>query len=329
MYTIDKMTLLFRKVMGVDRRVVFRDLSKISPNERAAKSRVINFYSSVDNVGNYLPVLAIHKSLNQSLDCWNVHDRSIDFEFINNNYRCAIVGGAGLLHQVFANFWNQMLNKCEIPFIVWGVGGCFPDRDKIPLDVIDLMSKAVNRAELINIRDEFTARFFGINDYYLTACPTLGLLQDYKNESKRNITSKKIIYSPHEGLITPKEDVEIRGLIKRNYKKYALVDNIQRKNNGLWDIIKSYLESELVITSRLHGAIIAWSLDIPFVALSRDEKMREFGRLYAPNRVTSYIDEMLGIADKRDVANNAFALNEVKDFTKLAVKWVYDYANIR
>ncbi|MEQ8924213.1 MAG: hypothetical protein RLO81_00285, partial [Fulvivirga sp.] len=68
-------------------------MSKIPIELRYPKSKVIQFYSAFGNIGNYLPVLAIQKMMNTEFDTWDIHDPFIDFDFINNNYKVAIVGG--------------------------------------------------------------------------------------------------------------------------------------------------------------------------------------------------------------------------------------------
>jgi hypothetical protein len=60
---------------------------------------------------------------------------------------------------------------------------------------------------------------------------------------------------------------------------------------GLHLIARRYCGSSLVITSRLHGAIISYALGIPYVAVDRDTKITEFARIYG-NGVAVTIDEI-------------------------------------
>jgi hypothetical protein len=43
-------------------------LNDISKGARVVKSKTLQFYSANRNIGNYLPVLAIHQMLDQELD---------------------------------------------------------------------------------------------------------------------------------------------------------------------------------------------------------------------------------------------------------------------
>ena len=108
------------RFVGADRRVRFRDLARIPHERRQAATKILNFYSAVGNIGNYLPVLGIRKMLGCEPDTWNMHDRTIDFEFINRQYRCVVIGGAGLLDKGFEPFWSTFSRDCRLPTIIWG-----------------------------------------------------------------------------------------------------------------------------------------------------------------------------------------------------------------
>ena len=68
-----------------DHRRKLNDFSNISSDLRAEKvsSPVMQFYSSNDNIGNYLPVLGIQEMLELPTDTWCIHDRNIDFDGCN------------------------------------------------------------------------------------------------------------------------------------------------------------------------------------------------------------------------------------------------------
>ena len=99
-------------------------LNDISKGKRIVKSSTLQFYSANRNIGNYLPVLAIHQMLDQVLDVWNIHKTPVDWEFVHKNYTEVIVGGAGLLHAVFEKFWVDLDKNCKLPITIWGIGVC-------------------------------------------------------------------------------------------------------------------------------------------------------------------------------------------------------------
>ena len=61
-----------------DRRCRFYDLRRVPAEKRKTRSEVIQFYSSANNIGNYLPVLGIQEMAGKETDCWCIHDRRID-----------------------------------------------------------------------------------------------------------------------------------------------------------------------------------------------------------------------------------------------------------
>ena len=281
--------------------VKLRDLSTIAQNKMVPNSQILNFYSAANNIGNYLPTLAIHNYLDQSLDCWNVHDKNIDYDFINKNYKLIIIGGAGLLHPCFESFWLKFSQECRIPHIVWGVGACVPDelilKDGAILNFFQqkALREAISRAQLVNLRDEWTAELVGAQDAIITPCPTLKLLSNYSSEvsgySEQKGT-KKILYAPHYELMTPDEEIKLQNFVNNWDASVHVTENNELPWRGMWRLIDKYLESDLVVTSRLHGAIIAWSLGVPFLALSKDKKMSEFSRLFAKGGVAFNTDEL-------------------------------------
>lgn len=316
--------------IGFDRSVLFNDLSQFRPTARENKSEVLNFYSAANNIGNYLPVIAIHRKLGGNIDCWNVHDDHIDYEYINKTYKSIVVGGAGLFHPVFNRFWDDFSEKCTLPFIIWGVGGCFPDNMNSSPNLkklggnffCDGMTRALRNAELVNVRDYITADIIARDDVSVTACPTLMLLKNYGASKVRNI-SYNVTYAPHFGLISKEDDTKIKNALTEKFGPVYFTENKQSMRFGLWDVIEKYKASDLVVTSRLHGAIIAWSLGVPFLALSRDKKLDGFAKLAGlEDIVFRDVDELLSNLEKVKVLTNDKYYKDTVDFSDTAHNWV-------
>lgn len=326
-------SILYKTLVG-DRRCKLYDLSKLKPQERKAKSSIIQFYSSVDNIGNYTPVLGIQKMLSQNTDTWCIHDKQIDFDFINRHYKCAIIGGAGLLHQSFDHFWSKFLQECKLPSIIWGVGVCLPDKSGVRMDVQDstansgverkTIAEVAKRCDLINVRDDLTAEYYGLKNADISACPTIAFLEEFSASVDKN--SQGVLYSSHEELVSESDKQEIKNTIAKSITGFRYTDNIQRTFIGLNDIIDDfYCNSQLVITTRLHGAIIAYGLGIPYIAIARDAKLRDFCRIYGNGIGVQSIEEL------KDLLNNftldsiqlkPIAIEPVLKFGELAKRWV-------
>jgi polysaccharide pyruvyl transferase WcaK-like protein len=93
-------------------------------------------------------------------------------------------------------------------------------------------------------------------------------------------------------------------------KDVIFTDNIQTASEGLIDILKYYLSSKLVVTSRLHGAIISYSLGTPYISIARDKKIRSFVKDYGNGDI---------IEDIRDLKNHQLYTN-VDRYTSSSIK---------
>ncbi len=273
---------------GWDRRVQFDNLPTSESDKHTAD--IIQFYSSYDNIGNYLPVLGIRQMLDRRPDVCCAHRSDIDFEYVNKEYKCAIIGGAGLLHKSFSQFWTQIKKECNIPIVVWGVGVCLPD-DNPEVAKKEAVSDVFEKAELVNVRDSLTASIYKADAISVSVCPTVVFLDQFKDQAD---TNENILVSWHKGLMTEKENEEVIDYVK-SYSNNSVIftDNVQRPSEGLIDILERYyLNSKIVVTSRLHGAIIAYGLDIPYISIAKDEKLRSFVDDYGNGKIVEHVDDL-------------------------------------
>lgn len=297
-----------------DRRVTFRSLDRITSRRRTAHTAGIQFYSGHPNIGNYLPVLGIHRMLGHALDAWNIHHRPIDFAFVNKNYNYAVIGGAGLLHAVFEPFWKSFAEECRVPYVVWGVGGCFPDAPPLQAVPPEIARPVLQAAELVNLRDVKTADFYDVPTARISACPTVIYLRDLR--TKRRPEAGLAVFSSHEPLVGALASKETAIRLQKLFQEVRVTDNVQSRTVGLQDIVaRFYLPSEVVVTTRLHGAIIAYGLNIPYVAIARDEKVRDFHRLYRNGIVIETLDQLEdAILGSKSVDTSSIAYEPVERF---------------
>ncbi|MFO1488659.1 MAG: polysaccharide pyruvyl transferase family protein [Verrucomicrobiota bacterium] len=298
-----------------DRRLLFRDLSQ---GERTPRSRVIQFYSAAPNIGNYLPVAAIHEMVGQPLDCWNVHDPHIDYDFIHRHYRAAVIGGAGLLHPAFNRFWRDFAERCRLPFVMWGLGGCFPDGSQEPL-ARESVKRALPRCLACNVRDDVTAETFGLKNAIITACPAV--LYVANNFPALPGAQEQVLFADHAELTGPQLSGEIRKHLSQQFRgKFLHTDNEQTPAFGTGDIIRErYQKSRFVVATRLHGAIIAYALRIPYIALAADEKLRALGLHYGNGLVINSLAELPEALGKvESVPRRELAMEGIREFGRKA-----------
>jgi len=275
-------------------------LNDISKGKRVVKSKTLQFYSACRNIGNYLPVLAIHQMLDQELDTWNVHQSPVDWEFVHKNYDQVIIGGAGLLHSVFKRFWIDLDKNCKLPIIIWGIGVCLPDNDLVKGVPKTVVQSVFNRASFANVRDELTRDFYELKtDISITACPTLVYVANQFNVVPKSDSGKRILHSSHVELEPTGAAGEIERVIKESGFVYNFTDNIESTKNSLKKNLMMYQDCDYVVTTRLHGAIIAYAFNRPYIAISFDPKIAAFNKLYGgglcitklsqlPNALSSY-----------------------------------------
>ncbi|NLD35998.1 MAG: polysaccharide pyruvyl transferase family protein [Desulfatiglans sp.] len=308
-----------------DSRIKFYDLSTLVKQQRVPKSKTIQFYSAVNNIGNYTPILGIRKIIQTHPDTWNIHDKNIDFKFINENYTHAIIGGAGLLHPCFSSFWRKYAEECRLPTVIWGVGICLPlystgwekeDKKKV---------RAVfSQADLVNVRDEITVDYFDIKNANIGPCPTIAYLSDFLTYKH---PSKHLLYSFHDEILSSDKSEILYKQIQTKTKSTVLrTDNIQYRFQGIQKILKKlYCKSSLVVSTRLHGAIFAYGLGIPYIVFPVDNKIIDFQKIYK-NGLIIGIEEFDNIKDLDAICNNIkineIRLDSVLNFGKLVKEWL-------
>lgn len=302
-----------------DQRTKFYDLSKVS--HKKPKSNIIQFYSSIDNIGNFLPVLGIQQMLGEKPDTWCAKG-TVDWDFVNKQYKCGIIGGAGFFHKSFEPFWKSLRDHCKIPLIIWGVGICLPDKDPVAVDK-EIVKQASLKCDLINVRDNFTAEYYNFENASITACPCIVYLQNIKNPESEK---EHILYSHHDELISTYGQQKIAEIIKKTGFNYKTTSNYQTPSLGLEQILSNhYLKSNVIVTSRLHGAIIAYALGIPYIMIARDKKLNEFHTTYGNGICINTIEELTPILKNKTYESlelHPIALQPVLAFGEHAKAWV-------
>lgn len=313
----DYLKSLYHQLVAEDRRYHLKNLAKIKSGQRRSESKILNFYSGTHNIGDIIPVLGIRRMLNETPDVWSMLDRNIDFDFINRNYSRVIIGGAGLLDFVFERFWNRLLHECKLPITIWGVG---ITSGKTSPDYLKTINSIGKRCDLINVRDNLTAEIFGFDDPSITVCPCTVYLQDYKDRVDR--TSNSLLYSSHERSISVEEKKKIKAVLAKSAPNYRFSDHVQYSHLGLEEIIEEYYcNSGFVLTSRLHGAIIAYGLGIPYLAIDRAPKTNSFVREYGNGLMTDNLDEI------GEIVRNRKEIVADLDLQPIAIQPVIDFGN--
>jgi polysaccharide pyruvyl transferase WcaK-like protein len=231
--------------------------------------------------------------LDQELDTWNIHKSPVDWGFVHKNYTAVIVGGAGLLHSVFEKFWVDLEKNCKLPIIIWGIGVCLPDNDQVKGVPKQVVQSVFSKAKFANIRDELTRDFYELDpSISITACPTLvHIANNFKVEAKK-VSGNKVLHSSHVDLEPTSTTPQIKQIIQDAGFNYSFTENIESEKYPLKKILNMYQESDYVITTRLHGAIIAYAFKRPYIAISFDPKVAAFNKLYGGGVCITSVNEL-------------------------------------
>ncbi|CAB4742920.1 MAG: hypothetical protein F2846_02375 [Actinobacteria bacterium] len=293
------------------------DISKVPSDSRKRKSDTLQFYSANRNIGNYLPVLAIHEMLDETLDTWNIHKSPVDWGYVHANYSRVIIGGAGLLHSVFEKFWVDLEKNCKLPITIWGIGVCLPDNDEVKGVPKEVVKRVFAKSKFANVRDELTRDFYELDsEISITACPTLVYVSNHFDVAEKRI-GNRVLHSSHVDLEPNDQTPIIRDSIERAGFEYAFTPNIESAENGLNRILKLYQDTNYVVTTRLHGAIIAYAFRRPYIAISYDPKITAFHKLYGGGVCIKNPNELaraLISEDFKEESNYQIELDRVREF---------------
>ncbi len=259
------------------------------------KGRVVYIYANKRNVGDYISHKGIRLLIGHSgVDLYCSKAWISEFEkYINkahDSQKVAVIGGGGLLQPAFEDFWEKLLSS-KIKFYCIGIGINFMNGR--PLLKEELLREIVSRSEMCIVRDNFTfnklSNLLGecsLSKLRLTACPSINFVNYLKknNRLKQKAAQKTLVHVFHPS------DLRLIGanieLIRQNVMAYANSRSLEyvetdNMSNDHINSISLINNAELVVSSRLHGCIIAFSCQKRFIPLVCDNKTREFVESHA------------------------------------------------
>ena len=239
-------------------------------------------YANQSNVGDWLSAQGI-QSLLAPLQ---VTEHFCDAPFVPDTLKhlakaterdFILIGGGGLFMDYFAPFWEGFREVAtRVPFCIWGAGCCDMKREQTRLPA-KLLEEIVSRSRLCVVRDELTRHLMaGARLPPAVPCPTLvavpsspidkrGLLHvDHYDNVGAEIYEQMVMVSEQFAKETGRPCQQTNNLIAAGHR------GALRKTLGL------YSASDLVLTSRLHGCLIAVAMGRRFLAVSADHKVESF-----------------------------------------------------
>lgn len=167
-----------------------------------------------------------------------------------------------------------------MPITIWGIGVCLPENDEVKGVSKAVVQRVFEKSKFANVRDELTRDFYELeSEISITACPTLVYVSNHFDVAEKRI-GNRVLHSSHVDLEPNDQTPIIRDAIEKAGFEYAFTPNIESAENGLNRILKLYQDTNCVVTTRLHGAIIAYAFRRPYIAISYDPKIGAFQKLY-------------------------------------------------
>jgi polysaccharide pyruvyl transferase WcaK-like protein len=194
-----------------------------------------------------------------------------------------IIGGGGIIKDYFRKYWLDILKykkKRNYKIYIFGIGVC--DHKHVSKSTVfeeRLIKEIINNSKISYLRPPIPIKDHRIKE---TFCPSM--LYIYNKYKNNNIPIKnQLLYVSHAGLVGKNIDLKIIKLLKEYCKEkglsYFQVSNIARNKDGVESIMRKYLSSKIIVTSRLHGYIIGRSLGKKVVAISKDHKIEGFASI--------------------------------------------------
>jgi polysaccharide pyruvyl transferase WcaK-like protein len=179
--------------------------------------------------------------------------------------------------------------------------------------------KLSSKSIFINLRDHLTKNHYNFNDAVVSCCPCILYLQKFKNIIDNN--AHKVLYSCHPHLVKDIDNKKIINAIKEVVPNdiYLYTDHSYNRKKPIQEevdktILNYYCKSKLVVTTRLHGAIIAYALGIPYIAIPYDKKITAFYKDYGNGLIVENIKDLpKAIQSYKNIEIKEIKLKEVQN----------------
>jgi hypothetical protein len=241
-------------------------------------------YANQSNVGDWLSALGIQSRL----AAFEVQEHFCDGPFAAatlEKLRSAspgdlvVIGGGGLFMDYFAEFWDGFQSIAErVPFVIWGVGACDLKRQRSRLSPARLQD-IVRRARLCVVRDDLTRELVGLDTLAPPlVCPSVLAVPTMTGGGPM------LLHADHYDSIGAdnfERLVEIAAeFARRTGRSLRRTNNLINRGRltELRRIVALYAAADLVLSSRLHGCIIALAAGRRVLAISGDRKVESFMR---------------------------------------------------
>jgi polysaccharide pyruvyl transferase WcaK-like protein len=261
-------------------------------------------FANRSNIGDWLSARGI-QSLLSPLE---VEQHLIDEPFVDETLaRLAeadsddliIIGGGGLFMDYFEPFWRgfQPIAR-RVPFCLWGVGYCDLKLEK-SLPKLSLIEPLIKQSSLCVVRDSVTRdRLKGCLLPEPVVCPSVALIDEqpvggYGVLHVDNYSTAGVV--AYDAMCEAAE-----AFAARTGRKCRQTNNLISAANehALRSTLDLYAASDVILSSGLHGCIIAVAMGRRVLAVSGDYKIEAFMQAAGLSDWVCDITEVASLADR-------------------------------
>jgi polysaccharide pyruvyl transferase WcaK-like protein len=251
-------------------------------------------FANKSNIGDWLSALGIQ----QLLSPLPVIEHLCDEPFVDqtlsalqhtSEHDLIVIGGGGLFMDYFAPFWTGLRDlRPRAKLCLWGVGYCDlkAEPSHPPLDVV----VEVLRASVISVvRDNLTRNYLG-TDIVEPPVPCPSMVAIEPSPAGWGVLHVDN-YTTAGAAAFEEMDAVCRDFSRATGRPYRRTNNRIDREVDLKKILSLYEASDIVVSSALHGCIIAVAMGKPVCAVSGDRKIEAF------MNVTGLCDWVLEVAE--------------------------------
>ncbi len=244
-------------------------------------SRLLQVYANRSNVGDWLSAMGVRSLLPEG----ETEELLCDGPFVPETLeRLAaagpgdgvLIGGGGLFMEYFRPFWEGFAEIAgRAPFAVWGAGYVDLKAEETRLPPV-LLRPILARARVVAVRDALTRDLLDLPGTLLSPCPSALAVPVPETDGHGVLHSAN--YTTAGPASYEATRAAARAFAEATGRRYRETNNRIEADSraGLAAVLDLYARSDVVVSSRLHGCIIALAMGRRLVAISGDRKIESF-----------------------------------------------------
>jgi len=187
-----------------------------------------------------------------------------------------VIGGGGLFMNYFTPFWEGFKTiASHVPFCIWGVGYCDEKREPTCISE-DLLAEVISKSKFTVVRDELSRMHLARCSLpEPVACPSINVIPPLPPGFGLLHVDN---YTTAGADVFDAMDASGREFARLTGRQYRRTNNRIPSGSqfALEDTLRKYAQSDVVLTSGLHGCVIALVMGRKVIAVSGDLKLESF-----------------------------------------------------